>query len=135
MIVIVAIDALELDLVERFACENLMQESHGKTDISEFSQPRTIVLWSSFLTGKNKEKEVLALGNKEMWNVKWDREETFLRFFKKPRAIDLPSFSYDLEMHENEREMLKEFFELKDAGKKEGVRKDTTGIPSSTTGR
>ncbi|MBD3247555.1 hypothetical protein GF378_02960, partial [Candidatus Pacearchaeota archaeon] len=51
MIVILAIDALEYDKVEEFNCKNLKQEYYGKTDISEFSQPRTMVLWSSFMTG------------------------------------------------------------------------------------
>jgi hypothetical protein len=122
MIVVLAIDALEEELVSRFGCVNLQQKDSGRTDISEFSQPRTIVLWSSFLTGKNKEREVLALGNKEMWNVRWDKEETFLRFFGRPAVIDLPSFSYDLKQHGRERRLLREFFDSRDAGKKEKIR-------------
>ena len=74
MIAILAIDALEYDLVEKFQCRNLMQKFYGKTDISEFSEPRTMVLWSSFMTGRNMEQEILAMGDKEMWNTTdWDR--------------------------------------------------------------
>ena len=82
MIAVLAVDALEYNLVEEFDCKNLKQEFCGKTDISEFSQPRTMVLWSSFITGKNKEKEVLAEGNKEMWDKKWPVKETFFSNFK-----------------------------------------------------
>ncbi len=53
MIVILGIDGLEYEYVKKFNVKNLMQESFGKTNISEFSEPRTMVLWSSFLTGKN----------------------------------------------------------------------------------
>ncbi|RLJ01457.1 MAG: hypothetical protein DRP10_04065, partial [Candidatus Aenigmatarchaeota archaeon] len=77
MIIILAIDALEYELVEKFNCQNLKQKFYGKTDISEFTQPRTIVLWSSFMTGKNKEKEILLKGKKEMWNTKFDIKDTF----------------------------------------------------------
>jgi hypothetical protein len=48
MIVVLAIDALEYEKVLEYRCMNLMQTHFGKTDISEFSEPRTIVLWSSF---------------------------------------------------------------------------------------
>ena len=70
MIVILAIDALEYEKVIEFNCNNLKQKFYGKTNIKEFSQPRTMVLWSSFMTGMNKEKQVLADGDKEMWNKK-----------------------------------------------------------------
>ena len=76
MIIVLAVDALEFNKVEEFNCRNLKQEYFGKTNISEFSQPRTMVLWSSFMTGQNKEKDVLSNGNKEMWNKKWDIKET-----------------------------------------------------------
>jgi len=110
-VVVVAIDALEYDLVEEFNCKNLKQEYYGKTDITEFSEPRTMVLWSSFITGKNKEKEVLKDGKKEMWNKKYPIEETFFSRFKKVKVIDLPAFSYDLKVHERSRKLLKDFFD------------------------
>lgn len=118
MIIIFAIDALEYDLVEEFGCKNLMQKNYGKTNISEFSQPRTMVLWSSFLTGKNKEKEVLKLGNKEMWNFSLKKEKTFLKFFKKEKVIDLPGYNYDKRQHEKERSLMKKFFESEKEKKK-----------------
>lgn len=122
MIVVFAIDALEYNLVEEFRCENLKQKFSGKTDISEFSQPRTMVLWSSFITGKNREKDVLADGNREMWGKKWDIKETFFSNFKNPFVIDLPGFSYDTKVHGESRRLLKEFFETEDDEKKEKIR-------------
>ena len=124
MIIIFAIDALEYDKVGEFECKNLMQKHYGKTDISEFSEPRTMVLWSSFMTGKNKEKEVLKDGNEEMWDKKWPLEETFFSNFKKPVVLDLPGFSYDKKVHDRSREVLKSFFETKDLDEKEKIRKE-----------
>ncbi|MFQ5647619.1 MAG: alkaline phosphatase family protein [Candidatus Aenigmatarchaeota archaeon] len=123
MIVVLAIDALELELVERFNCANLKQAHYGRTDISEFSEPRTMVLWSSFMTGKNKEQEVLARGDKEMWNIKWPVQDTFFSRFKDPLVLDLPGFSYDLAVHERSRVLLKKFFDAKTLEEKEKVRK------------
>lgn len=111
MIVILAIDGLEYDYVKEFDCRNLMQKKYGKTDISEFEEPRTIVLWSSFLTGKNKEREVLA--QKDMWDFKVKTEETFLSRFKNPLVIDVPGYNYIKEYHDRQRELLKKFFDKK----------------------
>ena len=123
MIVVLAIDALELSLVESFRCTHLMQKYYGKTDISEFSQPRTMVLWSSFATGKNQEKVVLADGDKEMWNYKFNKPETLFSTFKNSAVIDLPGYSYDLFQHEEERKLLKSYFEVTGDEKKEEIRK------------
>lgn len=123
MFVIIAIDALEYELVNEFNCNNLKQDFFGKTDISDFSQPRTMVLWSSFLTGENKEEEVLENGDKKMWNKRWELNETFLNSFKNPLVLDLPGYSYDLETHEKSRILLKDFFEEKDPDKKEEIKK------------
>jgi len=117
MIVIFAIDALEYNLVEEFNCENLKQISYGKTDISEFSEPRTIVLWSSFITGQNKEDEILTKGNKEMWDTKIPIEQTFFTKFKNPKVIDLPGYNYDKNAHNKSRILLKNFFETDNKGK------------------
>ena len=122
MIVVFAIDALEFKKVEEYNCENLKQKYYGKTDISEFSEPRTMVLWSSFITGQNKEKEVLGNGNKEMWNKKFDKDETFFKNFKNPAVIDLPGYSYELDVHEKSRKLLKEYFETDDPEKKEKIK-------------
>ena len=118
--IILAIDALEYELVKKFDCKNLKQEFFGKTDISEFSQPRTMVLWSSFLKEKNMEKEVLKLGDEKMWYFKVDK--TFFSG-KKVKIIDLPGFSYEKEQHEKERLLLKEFFE-KEGKEAEEVKKE-----------
>lgn len=110
--------------MEEFNCTNLKQEKYGKTDITEFSQPRTMVLWSSFMTGQNKEKDVLDEGNKEMWNKRWEIPETFFSEFKNPVILDLPGYSYDLDAHERSRVLLKSFFETEDPEKKEKIRKE-----------
>ena len=91
MITIIAIDALEYELVEAFNTTSLKLDHYGKTDISEFSQPRTMVLWSSFMTGENREAEILAKGDKEMWNTRIPHNETFFSRFDNPlyRAFDL----------------------------------------------
>jgi hypothetical protein len=124
MIAVLAIDALEYNKVGEYDCKNLKQEYYGKTDISEFSQPRTMVLWSSFMTGQNKEKEVLLEGDKEMWNKKWDIKDTFFSKFKNPCVLDLPGFSYDIKVHEKSRKLLKAFFEAEDDNKQEEIRKE-----------
>lgn len=111
MIVILAIDGLEYDSVTEFGCKNLMQECYGKTDLSDFEQPRTIVLWSSFLAGKNLEKEILA--RKELWSFALKPEQTFLSHFKSHLAIDVPGYNYIKEHHDKERELLKAFFDKK----------------------
>jgi len=123
MIIVLAIDALEYELVEEFDCKNLKQQYYGKTNITEFSQPRTMVLWSSFMTGENKESEVLGEGNQEMWNKRWDTQETFFKEFKSPVVLDLPGYSYDLKIHEESRVDLKNFFMTEDKEKKMGIRK------------
>lgn len=122
MITIVAIDALEYELVKEFNFSHLIQTHYGKTDISEFSEPRTMVLWSSFMTGKNMESEILALGDKEMWKMKIEHEDTFFSKFQKPYVIDLPGYNYDLKQHDQERALLKSYFDS-DTNEKENIRK------------
>lgn len=122
MFAVLAVDALEHKLVEEYDNKNLKQVSYGKTDISEFSQPRTIVLWSSFMTGVNKEAEVLARGGKDMWNVKFSLKHTVFSEFKNPFILDLPGFNYDTAVHEKSRTLLKKFFETDDAEEKKKIR-------------
>ena len=124
MIVVLAIDALEYTLVQQFNCVNLKQKYCGKTDISEFSEPRTMVLWSSFMAGRNMEQEVLSMGNEAMWGFRMDIRETFFRQFENPEIIDLPGFSYDLDQHRQERKLLRQFFEAQNQEEKNAIRKD-----------
>jgi hypothetical protein len=124
MIVILAIDALEYNLVERFNCAHLKQNYYGKTDISEFSEPRTMVLWSSFMTGKNLEAEILEKGDKEMWNTHVDHARTFFSRITRPAVIDLPGYNYDLKEHERERDLLKQYFDAGNPDEKEQVKKE-----------
>ncbi len=106
--IILALDGLEYKYVKEFKCKNLMQKYCGKTDISEFSEPRTVVIWSSFLAGKNLEKEILK--TKNFWEFKLNPKETFFSKFKKWKAIDVPGLTYKSEKHKKERELLKKFF-------------------------
>jgi hypothetical protein len=87
-----------------------------------------MVLWSSFITGVNTENRVLALGNREMWNLSLDIKETFFTSFKSPVIIDLPGFSYDVQQHASERELLRKYFEAKDSSDKERIRNDYNGL-------
>ncbi len=108
--IILALDALDLNLVQKFKCKNLMQKTHGQTDISEFNLERTVVLWASFLTGKNMETKIPV---KTQWEFKLNPEETFLRLFNPYKAIDVPAFSFKQESHAEERKLLKDYFDDK----------------------
>lgn len=124
MIIVLAIDALEYDLVEKFGCRHLKQRFYGKTDLSEFTQPRTVVLWSSFMTGVNKEEEILAKGSKGMWNTRFDIRDTFFSRFKNPIIHDLPGFNYNRGVHDKSRALLKKFFEIESGEGKKAVREE-----------
>lgn len=106
--IILALDALDLNLVKKFNCKNLMQKEYGQTDISEFELERTVVLWASFLTGKSMEAEIPVEGQ---WDFKLETEETFLKFFDSPNAIDVPAYSLREENHREERRLLKAYFD------------------------
>ena len=84
-----------------------MQKECGQTDISEFNLERTIVLWASFLTGKNMENKIPI---KKQWEYQLKKEETFLKFFNSFKTIDVPAFSFKQENHKEERRLLKNFF-------------------------
>jgi hypothetical protein len=106
--IILALDALDLHQVKKFNCKNLMQTEYGQTDLSNFKQERTVVLWASFLTGKNMEKEIPI---KTQWEFQLSPEQTFLRFFKTHKTVDMPALSYKQQNHAEERKLLKGYFE------------------------
>ena len=107
--IILALDALDLRQVRKFNCKNLMQKEHGQTNLSDFNLKRTVVLWASFLTGKNMEAKIPV---KTQWNFNLPTKETFLNFFKTFHTIDVPAYSHK-KIHEEERRLLKEYFEDK----------------------
>ena len=109
--IILALDALDLNLVQKFECKSLMQKEYGQTDISNFTQARTVVLWASFLTGKNMEAKIPI---KTQWEFKLSPEETFLKLFNPYKAIDVPAFSLK-PSHAEERKLLKKYFDDKGA--------------------
>ena len=104
--IILALDALDLEMVKKFNCRSLMQKEYGQTDLSSFDLKRTVILWASFLTGKNMEAKIPV---KTQWNFTLKAEETFLRFFKTFNAIDVPAYSHKKD-HEEERRLLKAYF-------------------------
>lgn len=108
--IVLALDALDFDLVKKFRCKSLMQRECGQTDISEFELERTIVLWASFLSGKNMETNIPL---KTQWEFSLPMEETFFNFFSNSKAIDVPAFSYKQENHAEERRLLKRYFKDK----------------------
>ena len=107
--IILALDALDLEQVKKYNCKHLLQKEYGKTDLSDFKQPRTVVLWSSFLTGKNMESQIPI---KSQWEFRVKPEQSFLKYFKTYKTVDVPAFSHK-PSHVNERELLKGYFEEK----------------------
>ena len=106
--IILALDALDSHCVQKFDCKNLMQKEYGQTSLKGFSQERTVVLWASFLTGRNMEK---AIPIKTQWEFKLKPKDTFLSFFKNYLALDMPAFSLKQENHRRERDLLKRYFD------------------------
>ena len=106
--IILALDALDLNMARKYKCENLMQTECGQTSLSEFQLERTVVLWASFLTGKNMEPEIPV---KTQWEFKLKPEQTFFPFFKTHMAIDVPAFSLKEKNHAEERKLLKKYFD------------------------
>jgi len=106
--IILALDALDLNMVTKYKCKNLMQNEYGQTSLAEFELERTVVLWASFLTGKNMEPEIPV---KTQWEFKLRPEQTFLPLFKTHLAIDVPAFSLKEKNHAEERRLLKKYFD------------------------
>jgi hypothetical protein len=107
MLLILGMDALDKGMVERFNCRNLMQESYGQTDISDFDAARTVVLWAGFLSGRNLEKDIPVKGQ---WEFTLKRGETIFDSFSSSKAIDVPAFSLKQDAHKEERKLLAGFF-------------------------
>lgn len=106
--IILALDALDLQMVEKYNCKNLMQLEYGQTDISEFQLARTVVLWASFLTGRNMEQKIPV---KTQWEFRLKPDETFFHFFDTYKVIDVPAFSLKDKNHAEERRLLKAYFD------------------------
>jgi len=54
-LIVLCFDALEKKIIETGGYNNLKLVTHGNTDISEFQLAKSVILWSSLLTGKNME--------------------------------------------------------------------------------
>jgi hypothetical protein len=105
--IILGLDALDLSMIRKYDCQNLMQMEYGQTDISEFELARTVVLWASFLTGMNMEDKIPV---KTQWEFELELEDSFFRFFESYRAVDVPAFSLKKVNHAEERRLLKAYF-------------------------
>lgn len=57
---ILALDALEYDLVKQFNLQDIMQREFGKVDISMFRVLATPIIWGSFITGKLPEQHGIS---------------------------------------------------------------------------
>jgi len=108
MVIIVGIDALDKRFVDTHSLDELKQRHYGKTDISEFEKPRTMILWTSFLAGQSTEKEVLALD--DIWGFKINKNRTFFSSFKF-YSEGVPGISYHDNDHQRMRRLLANFFE------------------------
>ncbi|MBS7633555.1 hypothetical protein KEJ15_08090 [Candidatus Bathyarchaeota archaeon] len=106
--IILALDALDFNMVGKYKCQNLMQTECGQTNLSEFELERTVVLWASFLTGKNMESRIPI---KTQWEFKLKPDETFFTYFRTYQAIDVPAFSLKEGNHAEERRLLKSYFD------------------------
>ena len=104
--IILGLDALDVNMVEKFACRELMQLEYGRTDISEFDLEKTVILWASFLTGTNMQNMIKG----DLWSFRLEPEDTFFRFFKAYKTIDVPALSLKQSNHEKERKLLAGFF-------------------------
>jgi hypothetical protein len=109
VIVILGFDALDLSLVKKFDCKELMQLEFGQTDVSNFNFQKTVVLWASFLTGKNMENVVKG----DLWSFKLPQDQTLFSMFDRFSAIDIPAFTYKQDNHARERKLLAGFFNEK----------------------
>ncbi|HHQ44939.1 MAG TPA: hypothetical protein ENN13_02250 [Candidatus Altiarchaeales archaeon] len=111
--IILGYDGLEITKVDAWNLENIKQRAYGKTDISMLEEPRTVVIWSSFLTGRNTEAEVKAKSpslKESLWTFKLQESDTFLSDFGKTKAIDVPSLTY-MDDHRLERDAMAGIFD------------------------
>jgi len=83
-----------------------------------------MVLWTSFLTGRNCEEEVLAAGNEEMWDIQVNQKDTFFSGEAAVLVLDLPGYSYDSNVHAKSRALLKNFFSTESAAQREEWKKE-----------
>jgi len=64
---ILALDALEYDLVENFDLKGIKQVEYGKIDVTMFKELSTPIIWASFITGQPPEKHCVSLKPVSRW--------------------------------------------------------------------
>jgi hypothetical protein len=107
--IILALDALNYHSVTRYNCKALKQIECGSVDVSDFTLLRTVILWASFLSGKNMEAEI-PVDTETQWKFQLAPETTFLPCFTTYIAIDMPAFSLKQRNHIKERRFLRNYF-------------------------
>ena len=107
--IILALDALDFNSVVRYNCKALQQTESGQIDVSDFKLLRTVVLWASFLSGKNMEEEI-PTETEPQWAFKLNPENTFLPFYETYTTIDVPAFSLKQGNHLKERRLMRKYF-------------------------
>jgi hypothetical protein len=85
-IIVLGIDGLEYNLVEKWRLKNIMQKTYCKLDLSDYKVIATPPIWGSMITGKideeimkiwEKASEIISLGNSDpdikpkWWTKKW----------------------------------------------------------------
>lgn len=112
--IVLGIDALDGNLVEEFGCDNLKLKYNGKTDLSDYSDVRTVPIWASMVAGQNMEVPILAKvrreGNAALWDYAVPDQETVFADFHSV-AIDVPgTVHYERKAHAKTRKLLAERF-------------------------
>lgn len=75
---VIAFDGLDYELIQKFSCDNIIQEEFGKINNYEgMSSIKTSELFASFITGKNYEEHGVK-GLSTWTNAKIDKIEQFL---------------------------------------------------------
>jgi len=84
-VLVLCMDALTKDLVEKYNCKNLMQKNngiYGNTDISDFEIALSNILWPSFLEMKNKDNELVPT----IYHLKIDPETVLEEISKREKT-------------------------------------------------
>lgn len=120
---ILALDALEYDLVEEFDLKNIKQLEYGKIDVSMFKDLVTPIVWASFISGLPPEKHGLDINAVHYWHssvidklrhlsikIKLDRIKN------KGRILELLGFErkfiYDQMMAQFKNRKIQTFFDI-----------------------
>lgn len=109
LLIILALDALDIYPVRRYDCKSLRQIRYGQVNVSEYKILRTVALWASFLTGEKIDEEI-PFDKETQWLFQLTPQQTFLHLIDRYHTIDVPSFSFKQHNHAKERQLMREAF-------------------------